>query len=78
MNCAQCAHLNEENVRQAFVERKPLSGGSVEMVEHWRDTVSKEGKPAVRAVFVCRACGQTHDIVVEITGEPDPANWWKA
>lgn len=78
MNCRYCKVLTEENIRRAFVERKPLSSDRLELDVPWHDAVSPEGKPAVRAKFFCDGCGQILEVVVELKGEPDPADWWKS
>jgi hypothetical protein len=78
MNCHYCARLSEENIRRAFTERRPLTGERIEMGVPWHDAVSPDGKPAVRAQFFCDGCGQTIQVVIELKGEPDPADWWKS
>lgn len=77
MNCPICSRLTEENIRRAFTKRVPLTGDRLEMDVPWHDVISSDGKPAVRAKFFCDACGQTTEVVVELKGEPDPADWWK-
>ena len=78
MNCPFCAKLNDENIRRAFTERKPLSTERVSMDVPWHDAISPDGKPAVRAQFFCDACGTKTDIVIELVDETDPADWWKS
>lgn len=78
MNCPHCSSLNEKNLRRAFSERKPYRSARVRIVEGWQETVSPEGKPAVKGKFFCDACRQTITVVVELLDEQDPADWWKA
>ena len=76
-HCECVEIVSDERIRRAFTERKPISGGPVQMSEPWKDIVSPEGRPAVEAKFFCDLCGRTHSVVVEISGEPDPSDWWK-
>ena len=78
MDCPICATLNEENLRRAFRARTMYRHPRLEMVNGWHEELRPDGKIGVEAEFFCDACGQTTTVFVELKGEPDPADWWKA
>jgi len=73
MDCQYCARLNEVDLRSAFETQKPIYLERLEMTEPWR----KLSETQWTCTFFCDACGATTNLVIELKGEPDPADWWK-
>lgn len=74
VNCPYCKRLNEVDVRAALEDRKPLALERIDLIEPWHKLPGDRWT----ARFFCDACGGQTDIVVELVGEPDPADWWKS
>jgi len=73
-DCPYCKALDETNIRKAMMDKKPLYAERIEMVGcgWYRYSETKWA-----AKFFCDACTGWTEIIVELTDEPDPSDWWK-